>query len=55
MIKKGKPKGLSIYKAASYYKVSTHEVASYLGKRGQDKHMMNVRNKKYKEGEYYAT
>lgn len=55
MIKKGSPKGLSIYKAASYYCVSTSEVASYLGKRGQDKYKMNIRNKKYKEGECYAS
>ena len=48
MIKKGKSIGLSIYKAASYYNVSTSEVASYLGKRGKEKSMMNTRNKKYK-------
>jgi hypothetical protein len=45
MIKKGKPKGLAIYKAASYYSVATSEVAKFLGKRGADKAKMNKLNK----------
>ncbi len=47
MIKKGKAKGLSIYKAASYYGVSTKEVARYLGMRGADKAKMNKLNENY--------
>lgn len=49
MIKKGKPKGLSIYKAASFYKVATSEVASHLGRRGADKATINKMNNKYYE------
>lgn len=45
MIKKGVSKGLSVYKAASYYNVATYEVASHLGRRGADKAKMNRRNR----------
>jgi hypothetical protein len=52
MIKIGKPKGLSIYKAASYYNVATRDVAHYLGKRGADKSNMNRKNKESIASEY---
>lgn len=47
MVKKGTPVGLSCHKAAKYYKVSTHDVASELGKRGSS--VANYKRKYYEK------
>lgn len=49
MIKKGTRTGLAVYKAASYYNVSSSEVAHHLGSRGNNQKNIKKKNDEWQK------